>query len=245
MVVGILSVLVFAGGALAQTGEATEGPCGQAFGAKVCTSYRTQSGKITEISLTAPVAAVEQAPADAPMVWPPKADVSVDFAPAVKEQTGFTFATIYWEPHGHPPAVYTVPHFDVHFYFVPADQVQSVDCKDTTKPRLLPTAYSLPDVDIPQLGKLVGVCVPAMGMHAVPSGDLAPGKHWEGSMLVGYYSGKPTFIEPMITSALLLRKHSFSLKIPEIEPTPNVRYPKRFRGIYLPGSQTYRFVLSY
>lgn len=243
--VGIASILAVAGGAPARTGEATEGPCGEAFGAKVCTSYRTKAGKITEISLSVPVAAIEQAPANPPMVWPPKSDASVDFAPAVTEQTGFTFASVYWEPHGHPPQVYMAPHFDFHFYFAPSAQVESVDCKDTTKPRLLPAAYELPDVDIPHIGKLVGVCVPAMGMHAVPSGDLAPGKRWEGSMLAGYYGGKPLFIEPMITSAMLLRKRSFSLAIPEIEAVPNVRYPKRFRGVYDAHAQSYRFVLSY
>jgi hypothetical protein len=242
---GTVAVLAFVGSALAQTKKVAAGPCGSVYDVKVCTSYRTRSGKVTEFSLSVPVAAIEQAPAQVPMVWPPKADANVRFAPVVEEQTGFTFANIYWEAGGHPPAAYMVPHFDFHFYFVPEQNVQEIDCKDTSKPRTLPARYTLPDVNAPQLGELVGLCVPAMGMHAVPDADLNARGPWEASLLVGYYGGKPMFIEPMVTRALLLRKHSFSLAVPEIERTPHVRYPRRFRAVYLPKSKTYDFTFSY
>ena len=244
-VVGLVAIAVFALGARVQAQEAVAGTCGSVFGAKVCTSYRTQSGKVTEFSMTVPIAAIEQAPASMSMVWPPKADVVVPFAPEVHEQTGFTFTNIYWNAGGHPPAVYMVPHFDFHFYFVPQEEVQGIDCKDTTKPRIIPAGYVLHDEDVPQIGMLVGMCIPAMGMHAVPATDLDGKTHWEGSMLVGYYGGKPMFIEPMITSELLLRKHSFSLAVPKIEPTPHVRYPKRFNAVYHANSKTYDFTFSY
>ena len=245
VVIGISAALGFAIGAGAQTGKAIKGPCGSVFGVKVCTSYRTQAGKVTEFTFSVPVAAIEKAPANVPMVWPPKADVNVPFAPVVTEQTGFRFANIYWEAGGHPPAVYMVPHFDFHFYFAPEQSVEGIDCKDTSKPRVLPAGYALPDVNVPMVGELVGVCVPAMGMHAVPEADLKTKAPWKGSMLVGYYSGKPLFIEPMVTRALLLRKQSFSLAVPEIEPAPHVRYPKRFRADYVAASKTYNFTFSY
>jgi hypothetical protein len=244
-VVGIVTVLVFAGSARAQTEKVAEGPCGSVFGVKVCTSYRTRSGKVTQFSLSVPVAAIEKAPANVPMEWPPKADVNVRFAPIVEEQTGLTYANIYWEAGGHPPAVYMVPHFDFHFYFVPEQEVQKIDCKDTSKPRTLPSGYALPDVNVPQLGELVGLCVPAMGMHAVPDGDLNVKAPWEASLLVGYYGRKLMFIEPMVTRARLLRRQSFSLAVPEIERTRHVRYPRRFRAIYIPKTETYDFRFSY
>ncbi|MGB8029182.1 MAG: hypothetical protein WCF30_05900 [Terracidiphilus sp.] len=244
-VVGLAVIAAFACGARAQAEEAVAGPCNPVFGAKVCTSYRTHSGKVTEFSMTVPVAAIEQAPASMSMVWPPKADVVVPFAAEVHEQTGFTFTNIYWNAEGHPPAVYMVPHFDFHFFFVPEEEVQGIDCKDTSKPQIIPAGYALRDVDIPQIGTLVGMCVPEMGMHAVPATDLDGNTHWKGSMLVGYYGGKPKFIEPMITRELLLRKHSFSLPVPKIEPTPHVRYPKRFNAIYHPENETYDFTFSY
>jgi hypothetical protein len=240
-VVWIVMVLALASSASAQT----EGPCGSVFGVRVCTAYRTRSGKVTEFSLRVPVAAIKQAPTNVPMVWPPKAELNVRFAPVVEEQTGFTFANIYWEAGGHPPAAYMVPHFDLHFYFVPEEKVQEIDCKDRTKPRTLPAGYALPDVNVPQVGELVGVCVPAMGMHAIPAADLNLKTPWQASLLIGYYGGKPMFIEPMITRALLFRKHSFSLSVPEMERTTSVRYPRRFRAVYIPKSETYDFTFSY
>jgi hypothetical protein len=234
-----------AGSARAQARSYTEGPCGSVFGVKVCTFYQTRSGKVTEFGLNVPVAAIRQAPANPPMVWPPKADVSVPFARVVEEQTGFTFANIYSEAHGHPPGAYMVPHFDFHFYFVPEQEVQKIDCKDSGKPRILPAGYALPDVNAPPIGELVGMCVPAMGMHAIPKTDLDAKAPWAASMLVGYYSRKPIFVEPMVTRALILQEHTFSLKIPEIAPVPHVRYPRHFRAVYLPKSKTYHMILSY
>jgi hypothetical protein len=240
----LIFAFTFACGARAQS-EKVEGTCGSVFGAKVCTSYRTEAGKVTEFSMSLPIALIEQAPATVPMVWPPKSDLAVPFADTVKQQTGFTFSNIYWNPMGHLPVAYSVPHFDFHFYFVPEEEVQGFDCKDTSKPSAIPAGYILPDVDIPGIGNLIGSCIPAMGMHSTPASDLDEKTHWEGSMLVGYYSGKPIFFEPMITKELLLKKHSFSLVIPEIEPTPNVRYPKLFRAIYHANSETYDFTFLY
>ena len=85
----------------------------------------------------------------------------------------------------------------------------------------------------------------SMGMHAVPAADLNLKTPWQTSLLIGYYGGKPIFIEPMITRALLLRKHSFSLSVPKIERTTHVRYPRRFRAVYHPKSETYDFIFSY
>jgi hypothetical protein len=203
-VVWIVVVLALASSASAQTEKVAEGPCASVFGVKVCTAYRTRSGKVTEFSLSVPIAAIEQAPTNVPMVWPPKAELDVRFAPVVEEQTGFTFANIYWEAGGHPPAAYMVPHFDIHFYFVPEQGVQEIDCKDTTKPRTLPAGYTLPDVNVPPVGELVGLCVPAMGMHALPAADVNLQTPWQASLLIGYYAGKPMFIEPMIHARTLV-----------------------------------------
>jgi len=227
----------------ANSGAAAE-QCGTLFSAKVCTSYKMDAGKVTEFSLHVPLAMLDGAPTSDPMVWPPKTDLIVPFADAVKDQTGFTFSNIYWNPMGHPPAAYMTPHLDFHFYFVPQDALQSFDCKDTTKPSTLPDGYAIPDVDVPGIGTLIGICIPAMGMHAIPAADLTT-KNWEGSLLVGYYSGKPIFIEPMITKALLMKKQSFTLPIPAIAPTPNVRYPRQFNAVYDAKLDSYDFTFSY
>lgn len=245
LALGAAAAAISAGSARAAEKPA-EGSCGTLFNANVCTSYRMRAGKITELTLRVPVAMIEHAPANAPMTWPPRADLNVPFAPAVQEQTGFTYASIYWEPHGHAPAAYAVPHFDFHFYFAPERQIEEITCKDTVKPRALPTGYALRDVNVPQIGEMVGSCIPDMGMHASPGADFNLKTSWKGSMMVGYYSGKPIFFEPMITTALLLQKHSFSLPIPRgIEPAPRVRYPRAFRAVYLAESKAYDFTFFY
>lgn len=245
LLLGIAAVLAFAGGALANAATAANESCSSLYGARVCTSYQMQSGKITALTLRVPVAMVEKAPADAPMVWPPKPDLTVPFAAEVQKQTGFTYATIYWNPHGHGPAVYAVPHFDFHFYFAPQREIEAVDCKNPLKPKSLPADYAMGDVDVPGLGKLVGSCIPDMGMHAMPAADLTR-KAWKGSMIVGYYGGEPIFFEPMLTSALLLEKRSFSLPVPQdVASAPHVRYPRRFRAVYLAKQKAYDFTFFY
>ena len=243
--VAITLLVSFSGTVQSQSLKNAAGSCGSIFGVKVCTAYRMQAGRVTEFSLRVPIAAIEKAPANKPMVWPTKADVTVPFAPAVRKQTGFTFANIYWNPHGHPPAVYMVPHFDFHFYIAPEQKVLTITCKDTRKPRVIPAGYEMPNDEIPHVGKLIGMCIPAMGMHAAPASDFQMKTPWQGSLMAGYYAGQPLFVEPMITRALLLKKHSFSLPVPEIAATPHVRYPNRFRAVYEPKSKAYELAFFY
>lgn len=243
---GIATVLAFAPGVRAQSDKAIEGPCGSLFGSKVCTSYQMRDGKITELSLRVPVAMVENAPANVAMVWPPKPDLNIRFAPAVQKQTGFTFASIWWEAHGHPPAAFMVPHFDLHFYFAPEQKVETIDCKDTVKPQALPAGYVLRDLTDPHIGTMVGACIPNMGMHALPTADLTLKTGWKASMMVGYYGAKPIFFEPMVSNALLLQKRSFTLPVAQdIAPAAHVRYPKTFRAVYHPESKVYDFTFFY
>ena len=43
-------------------------------------------------------------------------------------------------------------------------------------------------------------------------------------MVVGYYHGRPIFVEPMITRATLLERRGFPLEIPDVPDRPgNVR----------------------
>jgi hypothetical protein len=51
----------------------------------------------------------------------------------------FEFAMVNWNPHGHPPEVWALPHFDIHFYSIPKTAVEAIrigpcgifiDCED-------------------------------------------------------------------------------------------------------------------
>jgi hypothetical protein len=183
------------------------------------------------------------------MVWPPVAVASLDFPEPARQASGFTQMTMHWESGGHPPAAYMTPHFDFHFNLVPATDLMAIDCADTTKPAAVPRGYSLPDITLPpEMAKVVGapamigLCVPQMGMHAMLQSEVERKGAARGSMVIGYYHGKPIFFEPMLSRAMLLEKKSFDLPVPVI---PGLRaYPTRFRADYDPANQSYRFAFS-
>lgn len=228
-----------------------QGECVDVYGGQVCTTARMKDGKVTLVGATIPIAAIENAPSEGEMeAWPPVALAKPKMPEAATKASGFTELTMYWEPHGHPPGPYLTPHFDFHFYFVPADEVAKIDCSDTGKPAELPKGYTLPDVNLPpemakMIGRptLVGLCVEQMGMHAVPEAEMVAGKLFTGDIIVGYYQGKPLFVEPMLTKELLMKKQSFEYAIPSI-PGYTGTMPTRFLAKWDEGQQAYHFVLS-
>jgi hypothetical protein len=85
----------------------------------------------------------------AEIVFPPKPVAVIPLPDEVAQATGFNHLMINWEPHGHPPALFAVSHFDFHFYTVDPAVVTAIDCRDAGKPAQLPAGYSLPDIAIP------------------------------------------------------------------------------------------------
>jgi hypothetical protein len=90
---------------------------------------------------------------------------------------------------------------------------------------------------------LVGLCVPAMGMHAVLASELASTTPFTGTMVIGYFKGKPIFIEPMLPKTMLMEKKSFDLPIPAI-PGLAGPYPRKFRAVYDSTANAYHFTFS-
>lgn len=89
---------------------------------------------------------------------------------------------------------------------------------------------------------LVGLCVPKMGMHSLLTTEMESPDTFRGTMVVGYYRGKPIFIEPMITKAMLMEKKSFELAIPDV---PGIgAHPTKFRAEYDAAKASYRFAFS-
>lgn len=171
--------------------------------------------------------------------------------PDVVVQHGrFTQLTMFWEPGGHPPGAFMTPHFDFHFYTVAASERAAMDCSDVSKPASLPAGYGLPDIPLPPdmakmtgVSALVGICVPHMGMHALLTTEIERKDAFNGSMVIGYYKGKPVFIEPMVSKAMLMEKKSFDLPIPEIPGLAGTQ-PTRFHAEYDTTHQAYRFTFS-
>ena len=223
-----------------------EGECADVYGGSVCT-WVTLAGanSVTEFGLTIPLASIERAPGAVKMVWPPILVATVKLPADVTTAMGIDHLTVYWEPHGHPPGAYLTPHFDFHFYSIAAGTREAIDCADLTKPADIPAGYQLVDVKIPEVGLLVGLCVPGMGMHALLAREVDSDEIFDGTMVIGYYHGSPILFEPMIARDLLMRRQSFDLPMPTVSGLPDgVRYPRSFRAEYDAASDAYRFIFS-
>ncbi len=229
-----------------ETAVATvDGACGDAYGAEVCTWAEVTDGRVSSFGVTVPMTSVENAPPDAEMMWPPFVTALVPLPEPVREQVGAHSLKLYWEAHGHPPGPYLVPHFDFHFYTISAEETDAIDCSDETKPAEVPAGYALPDVDIPGIGYLTGLCVPEMGMHALLQEELESEELFSGTMVIGYYASRPIFFEPMITRELLMERQTFSLAMPSVPGTPaGVTIPGRFEAQFDEALDAYRFVFS-
>ena len=237
-------LLLFALGACGGR-QAIPGECGSVHGAEICVWGESSGGEIVSFGATVPISAIEDAPAEAAMAWPPVANAVLELPEAVRNETGFHLLTVFWEAHGHPPGPYLTPHFDFHFYSITGEELQAIDCVDVSKPAAIPAGYTLPDVNIPEIGDLPGLCVPAMGMHSLPTEEMESQSPFEKTLVVGYYGGQSIFMEPMLTQASLLERQSFSLEVPTVPGQPSgVRYPTSFQAEYDEYAQAYRFVFS-
>jgi uncharacterized protein len=247
----VVSLMLVAGGCAGSDAPAeTRGACADVYGGQVCTWEKVGGSSLLEVGATIPLASIEHAPAEMPMVWPPVPSAAIDLPAATRQQTRLTHLTVDWNAAGHPPGAFMTPHFDFHYYAIPASEVAAIDCKDDGKPAVLPAAYGLPDIPLPPemagmmgVSTLVGLCVPKMGMHAMPQSEIDRLDPFGGTMVVGYYKGKPIFIEPMISKAMLMKEASFELPVPEVAGFAGP-VPTKFRAEYDPAARSYRFVLS-
>ncbi len=112
-----------------------------------------------------------------------------------------------WNPQGHEPdPIYTVPHFDVHYYCVDAQTIAAV----------VPGADSvLPASQYMPVGYFSTFsAVPNMGTHYLDS--QAPELHgtpFDKTFIYGFYRGELFFMEPMITKAFFESKPNVSIDI--------------------------------
>lgn len=121
--------------------------------------------------------------------------------------TGLDHIMFFWNPRGHEPAaIYGVPHFDFHFYYV-GDAVQNTIVGG---PDLVPVSSQY----IPKDYQSAVVAVPGMGVHWLDS--LAAELHgspFTSTFIYGFYKGNMMFLEPMITKAFLLNHPDFSAPV--------------------------------
>ena len=85
--------------------------------------------------------------------------------------------------------------------------------------------------------------IPQMGVHAVRPPDLA--KPFTDVLIFGYYGGKMTFIEPMVTRAALLKQQPVSYAVPlPASIGRSIRFPTKFRIEHDIQAKTCRLIFS-
>lgn len=148
----------------------------------------------------------------------------------IKAQTPpFRYVVINWNPKGHAPKMYEVPHFDVHFYLMPNEEREKITADQQAQFAKAPPAAELPTDYMQAPGG-----VPKMGAHWVDkTGPEFQGKPFTATFIYGTYDGKVTFYEPMVSMALLERRSDFSapIKQPAAFATKGF-YPIRYRVTY-------------
>ncbi|MDI3422621.1 hypothetical protein [Streptomyces luteolus] len=121
-------------------------------------------------------------------------------------RTPFKWAQLTWDPRGHPPDYYSVPHFDFHFYIQDEAAVRRIrtgPCRGIMNCDDLKTAREpVPERYMPDRYMDMGAVVPQMGNHLM---DMdAPemhGKPFTQTFMYGAYDGEITFYEPMVDKA--------------------------------------------
>jgi hypothetical protein len=117
--------------------------------------------------------------------------------------TPFDHMELDWNPQGHPPAgIYTVPHFDFHFYKISLADQLAIPAFDVTTQALF---FNYPPAGYIPSGYVPGPQgVPQMGLHwlDVTSPEFHGGTFTK-TFIYGSYNGAVTFYEPMVTKAFL------------------------------------------
>jgi len=152
----------------------------------------------------------------------------------------YSFVMLDWNPQGHEPDhVYTVPHFDFHFYM--ADHAEVAKIAGGPDP-IVPDAKFIPQ-DYVSPGNMA---VPGMGVHWVDksAGELN-GKPFDKTFLWGFTGGKLIFVEPMITKAFLESRQNFTtaLKQPQAFQRAGL-YPQRYSIRYDRDDRVYRISID-
>lgn len=158
--------------------------------------------------------------------------------------TPIDHAEIDWNPDGHEPQPYMVPHFDFHFYQITEAQQDAIVPSDPdydAKMAKAPSAEFVPEGYIQTPGG-----VPQMGAHWVdPSSPELNGQPFASTFIYGSYDGAFTFLEPMMALSYLQSKPdtTMTVKLPAQYATPG-RYPTTYSVSYDASAKEYHVTLD-
>jgi len=125
----------------------------------------------------------------------------------------FKWALVNWNPLGHmPPGVFDKPHFDVHFYLEPIENILSIERGPCGPEFVRCDQYALarkpvPSNYMPANYRDLGVVAPAMGNHLLdPTDHNFHGEPFKRHWVYGVYDGRVVFYEEMLTLAYMQSK---------------------------------------
>jgi hypothetical protein len=172
-------------------------------------------GKVIWVGLTIPVSMAENMPERG--TGPAGAFAVLNYPAVVQETTYFNHAEIQGNDHGHAtnPVYaqtnrYSAAHFDIHFYNIPVADVFPIPPGLFFTPapaERVPLGWAQPEAR----------SVPQMGRHAGPLTEFTATDHWLATMIAGFLpdASYMHFIEPMVTTELLLKRETFTLPVPQ------------------------------
>lgn len=201
------------------------------------------AGKPASIAVSMTPGALDGLPAE---LNRKSAEGSWDFALAMPEgvKTGYAGVMIDWNPEGHPPPhVYTVPHFDFHFYAIGMKDVEAISF---TGPKDPATMVSDKDLVPADYQVIPDTAINRMGVHAIDM--TAPelhGKPFTATFIYGYDKGRLIFVEPMVTLAYLKSNPDATMpvKAPARYSSPGW-YPTSYSVRYDKGAKRYSIELA-
>jgi hypothetical protein len=125
--------------------------------------------------------------------------------PAQASATLFKHAVINWMPLGHPPPmVYTVPHFDFHFYTITNAERVGIVLGDSV---LAAKMARLPAAEFVPAGYVLGAASVGMGQHwRDAEAPELKGEPFTKTFVYGSYDGAMIFGEPMVALTYLETK---------------------------------------
>ncbi len=249
-IVGIAATTaILAGGAIAlpdQDDHIIQGQSAVVSGGTVSTWARVNgAGKVIWVGLTVPLSMAEDMPS--PGSGPAGAVAVLNYPLVVQETTYFNHTEIQSNLHGHPtnpnyaqPTRYSAPHFDFHYYSIPAADVFTIPGGLFFTPapaERVPVGWAPPEPP----------SILQMGRHAGPLSERTATDIWMATMIAGFMPNASSmhFIEPMVTQDLLLSRQNFTLPVPRPAVLGrSTRYPTEFVAQYDRVLDAYHFVFK-
>lgn len=202
-----------------------------------------EAGKPVAVGLTFSESAFKTVPAELPRG---QESLELDLLlPKEASATAFNHIGFGWNPKGHEPEnIYTIPHFDIHFYTISIEEKERI----TAQGEDLARCYKKPEAEYVPAGYILppGTAVPRMGAHWVdPNANEMKGQPFIRTFLYGNYDGKLIFFEPMITKSFFETKQNVTeyIKLPQKYAKPGY-YPTKYSVRFDAAKKEYSVALE-